>query len=624
MVERDKNAACVVMWSLGNESSYGKNHDEMALWTQRRDPSRLVHYAGADFYQTDEADNFPFRSCMYPSQEWVREYAVDPEKTRSYFFCEYSHAMGTGPGDLQDYWDVINKTPKLIGGCIWEFWDHGLTAKRYTDAAGKTYTVPFRGYKKALERLGVSLAAAQAMDVVTFTAYGGDFGDHPNDKNFCLDGLVYADRTPHTGFKEAKQVYAYARAEAEDVLRGKVRVYNDYDFIDLSHIYLDWCLENNGVAMASGTVLHLPVKPHAAAVVDLGYDLSANPALGCCTLNLTFRYKNDHPMINHYTWATPGLEMAATQLILAEALVVPKLTLPHPTRALQVVEKDNALHITGGDFYHVFDLHLGAFTKIARQGKNFITQPVTFDVWRAPTDNDRRIYKLWQTWGLDRINTKTYETTWECPGNCQINTRYALGGYTETPVLRGTATWVIDPAGKITLTTTAHVDERKKMPGEAQLMLPRFGLRFVLPPGTDQLEYFGYGPHESYVDMRRSVRKGLFRTTVDAMFENYAMPQENGARYGVDYTFVSSEGMAGMLFEAVDHPFSLNAMHYTSHDLFHAQHPHELVKREETVVNIDYKNNGIGSASCGPSLYKPYRFDERDFTFKVAFTPLVM
>jgi beta-galactosidase len=156
LVERDKNHACVIMWSLGNESGYGGNHDKMAYWARERDPDRLVHYEGANAHQTNEEDFLSLRSCMYPSLEWVAEYAADDTQTRPFFFCEYSHAMGNGPGDLWDYWQIINKTPKLIGGCIWEFWDHGLLAKRYTDAQGNTYTVPYRGAEKALARMGAN------------------------------------------------------------------------------------------------------------------------------------------------------------------------------------------------------------------------------------------------------------------------------------------------------------------------------------------------------------------------------------------------------------------------------------------------------------------------------------
>ena len=198
-----------------------------------------------------------------------------------------------------------------------------------------------------------------------------------------------------------------------------------------------------------------------------------------------------------------------------------------------------------------------------------------------------------------------------------------MGGYSEAPILRGTAEWRVDTLGKITLSTTVDVDERKVMYQECQLMLPRFGLRFIMPAGSEHVDYFGYGPHENYIDMRRSCRKGLFNTTVDSIYENYAMPQEHGARWGVDYAFIGDERKMGLLFESVATPFSFNASHYSSQDLDSANHPHELTRLDETIVNIDYKNNGIGSNSCGHDLHKPYRFDERNFTFSVSFTPVI-
>jgi len=622
LIERDKNQACVIMWSLGNESGYGANHDRMAYWARERDPDRLVHYEGANIHQTDEEDAFSLRSTMYPSLDWVREYADDESKTRPYFFCEYSHAMGTGPGDLWDYWQIINQSPKLIGGCIWEFWDHGLQAIRYTDSKGKTYTVPKRGHKKALERMGLTQEEIDGMDAVAFTAYGGDFGDEPHDKNFCLDGLVYADRTPHTGFKEAKEIYAYARATPVDLRSGKIRVHNDYDFIDLSHIYMEWYLENNGNILASGSIYDLATPPHESEEVELGFNIKSDAIMGFCAVSIRFRFKSN-PEI-HYTWAGHGYEMAFCQLVVEENRVSFNVSVGQ-NQNLALHEREGKLLINGGDFEYIFDLRKGAFVQLSRQGINFITQPVTFDIWRAPTDNDRNIVHQWRQWGLDRVSTHIYKTSWENPEPdlCVIKTHYAISGYTEAPILRGIAEWTIESTGKVTLSTTVEVDERKTMHDDAQLMLPRFGLRFVMPTGTEQVDYFGYGPHENYVDMRRSVWKSIFHTTVDAMFENYSMPQENGARYGVDCAFIGDDRHMGILFESGEQPFSMNVSHYTSHDLTAAQHPHELTKSSETFVNIDYKNNGIGSNSCGPDLYKPYRFDEREFTFTVSFMPML-
>ena len=616
MVERDKNQPCVVMWSLGNESGFGRNHIHMARYAKERDPSRLTHYEGDYRHQADDENLLSLHSVMYPAIDWVTEYANDPARPKTLFFCEYSHAMGNGPGDLQTYWDIIDRTPKLIGGCIWEWWDHGLAAKRFFDSDGSVYTVPARGYRTALKRLGLDERQIGKMRSVDFIAYGGDFGDKPNDGNFCLDGLVYPDRTPHTGLLEAKQVYAQVKAEAVDLSKGRVKILNHYDFISLENVCLDWELENDGMRVASGQLLNLSAPPHGEEIVELKYSLPEKQ--GFCALNLSFKYKE--PAL----YAERGAEIACRQLIVNEAK---RGVEARRGGQLSVHTHGNEVLINGADFNHVFDLRLGTFTRVSASGVELISSPLTFEVWRAPTDNDRNIKHQWRAWGLDRANMRVYEaavakTTAQ---SCVIRTRYAIGGYTQKPVLRGEAEWTVDTSGRVTLSTSVEVTERLQMDNKtSQLMLPRFGLCFVMPPGTENVKYLGYGPNESYVDKRQSARKGLFATTVDAMFENYAVPQENGARYGVDYAVASDARGFGLRFESGNGGgFSLNASHYTAGDLDAAAHPYELPKRDEVFVNIDYKNCGIGSNSCGPALYKPYRFDEPKFTFNVSFTPVI-
>ena len=618
LVERDKNQASVIMWSLGNESGHGPNHEKMAEWAKARDASRLVHYEGAHWQQTQEPDCYDMISRMYPGLEEYQEYAEDQTKTRPYFLCEYSHAMGTGPGDLWDYWQIIKDSPKMIGGCIWEFWDHGLQAKRYTDKSGNVYTVPAQGYKKALELKGLTEAQIAEMDVVAFAAYGGDFGDAPNDGNFCLDGLVTANREPHTGFKEAKAIYAYAGATAKDLDKGIIDIHNYYDFIGLDHLYLEWALTDGQQTFASGFVTDLTAKPHDSQTLDLGY--TKPETSGFLALNLRFRYKNTCDLFTH------GDEMTFCQLIVADGRMQPGFAVNKqvPTSDIQIQQEGILVNIKGQDFHHVFDTIQGAFTQITKNGVDCITAPLTFDVWRAPTDNDRNIQWPWRHAGFDRATTHVYETSQTViDGNCIIKMSYAVGGYTNQPVLRGQATWTIDKAGRINLATTVDVSENKRMDNnEAQLMLPRFGLRFVMPKGTEDVHYFGKGPGENYVDMCHSAWKGYFQTTVDNMFVDYEFPQENGARNDVDYALFTDARGFGMLVEAGSDTFSFNAAHYSSADLDKALHSHELEKRDETIVNIDYKNNGIGSNSCGPAIQKKYRFDELNFTFEVSFTPV--
>jgi len=638
LVERDKNQACVIMWSLGNEAGKGTNHEKMAEWTIARDPSRIMHYEGFNMQQTGEEpsnaglDYSGVFSRMYLSLDFCKEYAENAEKKRPLFLCEYAHAMGIGPGDLWDYWQLIHSSPKLIGGCIWEFWDHGLQAKRYTDKNGKTYTVPARGYKKGLERIGLTEAQISEMTVVDFTAYGGDFGEEPHDGNFCLDGVVSPNREPYTGFKEAKKAYEYAKVTATNLKKGEIEIHNGYDFITLAHLDMEWELTDGYNILVNGVITDLSTPPQASQKLNLGYKLPSSviarsnatkQSSGFLALNIRFLYKNTCEIHKR------GDEMTFHQLIIQNKVTIPAI--PSTANGLNISENDANIHITGHDFHYIFDLQTGAFTQLARSGVNVITQPLTFDVWRAPTDNDRYVQVQWRTHGFDSFTTKIYDATHKTKdGKCILTVKYSLGGKSKQPILRGKATWTVDDTGSISLHTDVDVTKNECMtrrmgrdPG-LQLMLPRFGLRFVMPKGTEDVRYFGYGPHESYVDMHHSAHKGYFTTTVDDMFVNYPVPQENGARYGVNYATVTDGRGFGLVFEAEGQPFSLNAMHYTGHDLDAARHPHDLTKLDETVVSIDYKNSGIGSASCGPELHKSYRIDELKFAFGVKFTPTLL
>lgn len=631
MVERDKNNTCVISWSLGNESGYGENHVKMAEYAKTRDNSRLIHYEGSRHFPDHNADCLDMYSVMYPPLEEMREYADDPEKTKPYFLCEYSHAMGNGPGCLQDYWDLIYASPKHIGGCIWEWCDHSVLAKRYTDKSGRAVTVPSYGAEKALENLGIT--STEGMEEVEFYAYGGDFGDQPNDANFCMDGLVYPDRTPHIGLLEAKHVYGYIKAEASDIASGRVKITNLYDFTSLEGFELIWKVERDGKLIEQGRIDDLSTMPHQSRELDIPYQKPQEP--GDYYLNLSFRYKEATP------WADSGYEMVSRQLEIPAEKAICHCSLPSVPVQACVDEKTGLAHIKGLDFYYVFNLNEGAFTKISRGGMDMISEPVSFDLFRAPTDNERTVKRNWYQWGLDRITTKVYaaEVVRKDENGCQICVKYSLGSYILKPVVCGEAAWTVDRSGKIHLETKAEVGEfvgsnmrymlyrfkelrplLKDLKLKEEVFLPRFGIKLVMPKGMEEVEYFGFGPNESYIDKHRSSRRGRFLTSVDDMFENYLYPQENGARYGTSWATVSNHMGMGLKF--VGEGISFNASHYDSLNLDRANHPFELIKRKETVVNIDYMTSGVGSNSCGPMLHEPYRLDDKEIIFSVDILPV--
>ncbi|MCL2572661.1 MAG: DUF4981 domain-containing protein [Defluviitaleaceae bacterium] len=616
MVERDKNNPAVVMWSLGNESGNGPHHVAMAEWTRQRDPARPVHYERFWPHQTHEPDYLDMISRMYPTIEWTKEYAENPKQNRPLILCEYSHAMGNSPGCLQDYWDIIYRTPKIIGACIWEWWNHGLRAKRFTDFDGNQYTVPAQKYKEALAQLGLIQEEWEAMDCVEMWAYGGDFGEKPHDGNFCMDGLVTPDQQPKTALLEAKNVYGYISAKY--LGDGNVEIRNWYDFIDLSHVYLVWSAQKGGKTIAQGEVCQLNAPPHGSQTVNLGLEDAPD------SVNLSFKYKGTLG-----DWAPHGYELIHRQLLINQQPVENPME-PAITGALTVEENVDNLRIIGLDFEYVFDKLLGTFTELKLGGADMICAPITLDIWRAPTDNDVQFKEHWYEWGLNNARPRAYEVKLEekSENHCKISVTYSYLGYTHGPILKGQATWTVGTCGKLTYSTDVEVDERlrdkfgwSKTNGMEQVYLPRFGLRLEMPEGTNQVTYHGYGPTESYVDKRRSTYKGLFSTTVDTMSEKHEYPQESGARYGVDYAWITDQRGKGIYVQCGEAPISISASNYCNHDLTEAKHPHELTKLDTTLVHLDYKNTGIGSGSCGPILEKPYRFDERQFSFTVSILP---
>ncbi|MHA7964007.1 glycoside hydrolase family 2 TIM barrel-domain containing protein [Paenibacillus sp. CAU 1782] len=586
MVERDKNHASVIIWSLGNESGYGANHMAMAEWTRARDNSRPVHYEGAapHYLGDTNVDCLDLESRMYASTSDIAQYAQNEENTKPLFLCEYSHAMGNGPGDLQDYWDVIYAHPKLMGGCVWEWNDHGIAVKTPSG--------------------------------VPYFAYGGDFGETPHDGNFCIDGLVSPDRKAHIGLLELKQVIAPVYVTAGDIGGGIFKVENRYDFIDLSHLSLRWKLESGGVLVDQGTAAPLTAAAGESQLVQIPYT-----AQGVDNEVLTVSVW-EH---GETRWAPAGHEITFAQFQVNKAASAKGLAdngQAGSEAALQRAafisagEAGGLLTISGFDFRHVFDLRKGTLAEASRHGVQMLKEPARFTVWRAPADNDRNIRQDWEREGFDRAVMKVYSSSWETLENGSIvaSAAFSLGSHTRSPLLRGESKWHFQPDGSITLAVSADV--REDVP-----FLPRFGVELVMPKGTEEVEYYGYGPHESYIDKRASVRKGKYLLSVDEMARTYIMPQETGSRFGTEWAAVTSELGMGLRFDAPA-PFSFQALHYTAADLTAATHTHKLVSREETIVTVDYKMSGVGSNSCGPQLLEKYRLDEKQFAFELTLTPI--
>ena len=577
-VERDKNHPSVIIWSMGNESGYETNHIKIAKWTKERDDTRLTHFESASFVYSGSEDTryLDMESRMYAWPKEVRTYGGKWTK-KPLFLCEYSHAMGNGPGDLKEYWDLFYEYDDVMGGCVWEWNDHGI---------------------KIGEKDGKPMYA-----------YGGDFGDKPNDGNFCIDGLISPDRKPHAGLYELKYVIQPVRFTAMDLNEGKVQITNLYDFIDLSHLLVKWRVTCGGKEVAGGVFEPLDIAPHAEEIISLPYTLPARSAEEWfldidCVLGVDTFY------------APLGHSVAFAQF----ALPVEKEEKPRKegNYPLSYEMGEHTLFISGQDFSYELSLISGYIQKITKKAVTLSDAPMTFEVWRAPIDNDMWVRAEWEKRGFDKLQTKAYavKVAKTTPEEVVVTASLALAGYIYYPYAYVDVSYTFHRSGEVEISYQGKQGENVKY-------FPRFGMRVQMPKGFETVEYFGMGPRESYLDKQNSNRMGVFRTCVDDLFTDYVKPQENGSHCGTKRVSVTNPYGIGLLAESKTE-FSFNASHFTPMDLTEAKHNWELTKREETYLSIDYKMSGVGSNSCGPELPERYQMNEKEWNFTFTLTPVVV
>ncbi len=602
MFERDKNHPSVLMWSVGNESGVGKNHRLMSEYFHRRDPGCLVHSEDASRRNADrlwqdlkgmgdeeigvalECDYIDVESRMYPSPDEIKNtYFNRSLFTKPLFLCEYSHAMGNGPGCLKDYWELIYSEDRFMGGCVWEFIDHSF-AIGDSPLADPHYT------------------------------YGGDFGDAPHDGNFCVDGLVYPDRRPHTGLLEYKQVIKPFRVESFDPESGVVTIKNLRYFTDLSDMDFVWQVECNGEPVACGRAC-LPVEPQES--VELTLPADAWDMDGECYIML--RAIQNTPT----AWGDVGDEIGFEQLVIPteKHVPVPVTLTMSPFATVTVAETPSTITVTTAETDYVIDRVSGLVTSISDNGHELLASPIRPTVWRAPTDNDRNIRHQWENAGMRDASIR-------CDKCCVIaaderhvvvSAALTMAAAYRKPLLHLTATYTIYAEGGIRLDLDADV-------AEGIPFLPRFGVEFLMPAESEYLSYYGRGPVESYRDKRHASYMGVFKTTVSDHFEHYVRPQENMAHTDTRWMQVTSVAGHALLAVACDDrsggaAFSFNCSHFTPAYLTATAHDYELVPLKETCVNLDAAQSGIGSNSCGPGLDARWQLKERKLSFSVRLLP---
>jgi beta-galactosidase len=602
MVERDKNHPSVICWSLGNESGYGPNHDAMAGFIRAADPTRPLHYEGAvwgwdgqplgGWMERREAAPGAFASdlvCpMYPPIAAIVRWAEedDPADRRPMILCEYSHAMGNSNGSLSDYWDAFETHRGLQGGFVWEWCDHALVQR----LPGGT----------------------------TRLAYGGDFGDAPNDRNFCCDGIVAADRTPHPGLWEFKTLAQPVAVAWADEAAGRLEVRNKRYFTDLGDLAASWVLEVDGEELASGDLPPLPIPPRHAAVVSVPLPRPAIAPGQEAFLTVRFALKSATAS------APAGHELAWAQLPVALP-IGPARPAPVPAGGRMTArDQGDAVVVSGEGFEIAFSRAEGRMTRMVWRNHALIEAGPRLQVWRGPTDNDgikgmtrgqgRTALTRWRAQGLDALAFHPARVSVaEADGRVVVTIEQTASCMATDEAVVHRHRYEIAPDGRV------RVENRFRV-HEALADLPRLGITMTLPAGFEAMEWLGLGPVDTYADRRRAGRVGRFASTVADQYVPYVMPQEHGNHADLRWLALRSEA-AGVKLTPM-RPCDGSASHLSADDLYAATHAEDLQPRPEVIVNLDVAQRGLGTASCGPDTLDRYKIAAGDYELTFEIEPL--
>lgn len=579
MIERDKNHPAIIFWSLGNESAFGCNFRKMTDVAHEMDPTRLVHYEG-DF-DVESADVY---STMYtwienPKKPYLMKDIIEKSK-KPHIHCEYCHAMGNGPGNLKDYQDLVYAYDKLQGGFVWEWFDHGIES--FTESGEKYYR------------------------------YGGDFGDDPSNKDFCIDGLIMPDRTPSPGLYEYKKVIEPITTTAVDIQKGIINLLSRYDFANLDRFNLVYKVMEDDVILQTGFMAVPSIEARANKDITLPYNLSAikvKPGAHYY-VNISYQLREDT------RYASSGHELATAQFELPlykEGIVV------RPEGILNVEKEHTTLHVKGANFSLDFNLVNGNLMNIVRDGMQVLSKGPRLTLWRAPISNDMEIIdKLKKVYFLHLEHEVVMNIDYHMEGNIlkvevdTINSTTNSAWHFKTKYV-----YTVCPSGDILIDVEGTPSGRVDL---APDMLPRIGVSMHLDKSMEHVRYFGMGPGENYADSKEAAQMGLYANTVDGLFTNYVIPQENGNHMGCKWVSMTNDRGMGLL-ASTEGDFNFSASWYEDKDLDDAKHTCDLVKRDYIVFNVDYKQNALGTNSCGQWQLDKYRAKFEDFKLSFRLTP---
>jgi len=633
MVARDKNHPAVILWSLGNESGYGPNHDAAAGWIRGCDDSRPLHYEGAigipqTYLTWAHGSRATDIICpMYSELEVLRAWSAfaaknapgaasrtdekllrgaealwsGPLPTRAFptiavpihpldrpvILCEYSHAMGNSNGSLSDYFALFKSTPGVQGGLIWEWVDHGI---RQRAADGREYW-----------------------------AYGGDFGDVPNDANFVCDGLVWPDRTPHPAMWEHKKLAQPVAVEAVDLARGRIRIRNEQDFTSLAWLRGTWELTGNGSVKKRGVLPRLALAPGGERIITLPLGKPQPEPGHELFLNLRFYTARDT------TWANADHEIAWEQLAFpARAARPSSRSLRNAPPAIGVEDGPEGIVVTQGELRLFFDRRTGTLASLRKAGVEFLHRGPLLQLWRGATDNDgvklwsdqgARALGRWRALKLENLQHRGEKISWERnrDGSVSVALRHAASGRERWRDCRHDHRYTLGADGVLV------VDNDVRFGAKDMIDLPRVGVRLDVSPGFDALSWFGRGPWENYSDRKASSIVARHQSTVRQQYVPYIMPQEHG--HLTDVRWLSLQDVPGHSLTVRGAPLlQCNASYFSAEDLYAAKHTLDLVPRAETILYLDCAHRGLGTGSCGPDTRKEYRLLKRRYRWRYTVT----